>query len=416
MRIFKKIAILTYDLHIQQTSTHRYLSFLETLIEAGYEVELIGVDFPFLPNPINNVKKEEIIEHLRPYVKTLKPSYLNFIQKLLIYADAHHFPYQIKKILLAAHIIFYRVDQWTISRREFENRSFKPDLIISGGSGGIIKSAFSWAKKTNAKLFLDYRDPWTYGYNLLETSQKISYFKKIFTRNQEKRYLKFAEKVITVSETLKSFFPSPYKEKINIIENGSNFSEVKETKKERSVFSIVYIGTLYNDQLIDESFFFALKQFVNKNNLSAQKIKLCFVGSTQNQKLGSVIEKHGLTDFTEIAARKGTSELLYYLLEASLFLHLRYGKRSGIITSKQADYLYFNKPILLPNSDHGDIADSINSYKAGYVCNGRIEVIEEVLDREYHRFLDDQKLLKASTPREELSRKVISKKLLDMIS
>ena len=60
--------------------------------------------------------------------------------------------------------------------------------------------------------------------------------------------------------------------------------------------------------------------------------------------------------------------LLHYMCNASCFLHLRYGKNKGVITSKQAEYLAYRKVILLPNSDNGDIAESILNNNAGVVC------------------------------------------------
>ena len=69
------------------------------------------------------------------------------------------------------------------------------------------------------------------------------------------------------------------------------------------------------------------------------------------------------------------AKLAPVLQNACAFLQLKYGSRTGIITSKQADYLALQKPILLPMTDHGDIAQSIIENKAGYVCNSKEECL-----------------------------------------
>ena len=97
-----------------------------------------------------------------------------------------------------------------------------------------------------------------------------------------------------------------------------------------------------------------------------------------------------------------------------MFLHLKYGDRSQIITSKNADYLMFNKPILLPVSDKGDLAESITRYKAGYICSG-IEETVNALNKEYKKFLNKENVTLDNGDFSFLSRSEISKKLLTVI-
>ncbi|HEY1056104.1 MAG TPA: hypothetical protein VGE24_13250, partial [Emticicia sp.] len=153
--------------------------------------------------------------------------------------------------------------------------------------------------------------------------------------------------------------------KIKVLENGSNFEVDDLINSAPKSFNIVYLGTLYDDQLRDETIFRTLSGFIKYKNPS--EIKLQFIGSSGNKLLPSILKKYRLTNICEITGRLGSDEVKEYLNNASIFLQLKYGQRSDIITSKQADYLLFNKPILLPVSDYGDLCKSIKGNNAGFV-------------------------------------------------
>jgi hypothetical protein len=318
---------------------------------------------------------------------------------------------------LAIHLIFYKSDQWTLDGSNFNFcDSLKPTIIISGGSGGLIKSSYLLAKKYSAKLIIDYRDPWNFGYQLLETKSYIHYFKKRFTFSNELKFLEFASHITTVSDTLKSYFPFKFQHKITVIENGSNF-EINDNqyKFEFKSFNITYTGTLYDDQLNDESFFIALRDFIKENHISSKHLRLQFIGSSNNKNLIQLIKNYNLDNYTKVTRRFNLMELKEVLQESWLFLHLKYGNRSGIITSKNADYLFFNKPILLPNTDNGDIAESILRNKAGYVCKGDSNEIKKVLDIEYQKYINGIDPRFSKTPDLSLTRTEIAKKLNQII-
>lgn len=416
----ENILIITYDLNLNRTFTYRYFSFLKALKEKGHAIKGVGIDFSFKPHPINNLDKNNDTVTFGEDIITIKSKNLNFIQKLLAFSDRNNLPFWVKKYLLALHIIIYKTDQWRVDIKDLDFLiSYKPTIVISGGSSGIIKSAYTLAKKHQAKFIIDYRDPLNFGYHLLETNKMITLFKRYFTIKEELRLLAAADEIITVSDSLKSFFPEEFKHKITVIKNGSNFeqeeipSNIVDCPK---VFNIVYLGTVYNDQLKDISFFNSLKTFMRNNHIKPQLLKLRFLGSSQNKFLPMLIRDLQLQDYTEITDRLNKETLYEYLLDASLFLHLKFGDRSQIITSKQADYLVFRKPILLPVSDNGDIAESIMNNNAGYVCN-TVEENVAVLESLYEKFQKGESLVIPQS--EEMlvknSRSYIAKEFVELV-
>src|SRR6476659_93982 len=201
----KLVWILTYDLKINQTYVFRYASFIKKLNTKNIETLGIGLRFPFKPHPLNNLSLREKTD---VQFETKNIEQLNLVQRLLFYIDKNNYPFSVKKLFLALHIMIYKVDQWFVKLSNFKalHQSDKPSIIISGGSGGVIKTSYLLSKKYNSKLILDYRDPWNFGYHLLETNKLIYLFKKKFTLKTEKKILDYAHHITTVSESLKNFF------------------------------------------------------------------------------------------------------------------------------------------------------------------------------------------------------------------
>lgn len=415
----QSILIVTHDLKLNRIFTTRYFSFIRVLKKQGHLVKGVGIDFTFKPHPINNLDKTKEHLDIDSDIVTIRPKELNLIQKLLTFSDQYRLPFFLKKYLLALHILVYKTDQWVADISDFNAiDKYQPTIVMAGGGGGIIETAYKLSRKYHAKLILDYRDPWNFGYNLLETNKFANQFKKRFTIKRELELLGIADHIITVSASIKSFFPSQFHHKISIIENGSNFEPrilVDAIVGKPKCFNIVYSGTIYDEQLKDVSFFVALKKFIERNNILKGGTVLKFLGSSKNKLLPGLLKKHFLEEHSIITDRLTQDDVKTHLSNASIFLQLKYDDRSQIITSKQADYLMFRKPILLPNSDHGDIEESIKKYNAGYVCDGKVESIIAVLQKEYNKHLSGVSCTLDEKDLSNLSRNKIAEKLLDII-
>jgi glycosyltransferase involved in cell wall biosynthesis len=273
-------------------------------------------------------------------------------------------------------------------------------------------------KKYGAKWVIDYRDPWTLGYPTLAYSIFADKFRKLIQRKDELKFLEHADQIITVSESLKDTFPKKHHHKISIIPNGANTDEMDLSKINPlpSAFSIVYAGTLYPQQLEHNYFFDVVKKFIVENNIKPEDFKLHFIGSDSSDELKSIIKHLDLNDFVNITKRLDLPELYSYMYNASMFLHLKYSNRDKIITSKQYDYLALQKAIILPQSDNGDIAESIIKNEAGYVCHSK-EELYEVLQKEFMKFRNKQdvRIYRSESYVKNLSRDKASEELLKLV-
>lgn len=374
-----QVILILPHLKLNTTSTSRFKSIIFALIEAGISIKIIDFTFPInktigLGHQISN---HEIEPDIKENYITIKPP-LNLIQKLTFYF-LNNFNNRIWKVLNWLHQLVYGTDVFcpnNLNLSQLRLNSYSRNIVIVFGAPfGIFKYAAKLSSIIDAKLILDYRDPWTFGYTPLDAKPFIYKLNQIFNRKRELKFLEQASFITTVSQSLKNLFPKKMHYKIEIFENGTNFHpEDLDINSKPKTFNILYAGTIYNDQLRETIFFEALKNFLVDK--SKTMFKLQFVGSLDNSRLISTIKKFDLMEISEITPRLGNIELKTYLNQAYLFLHLRFGLRKDIITSKQADYLFFNKPILLPMNDDGDLCENIKNNNAGYVCNSVNENIE----------------------------------------
>lgn len=405
------VIILSYDFLENTTSANRFETWKYAL-QKKESISLNIIDFHFEDDKSNTISRSignpnRITES---NVNVIYPK-VCAIQKFVLKARSNYlkFLYQ----------LFFREEVVTPRTIDFLDKlsnveSNEGYLIASGAPYGIFKCASRAADKLGYRLLLDYRDPWTYGYQNLNGFKLTYTLKKFLLRKTERALLEKADLITTVSPTLKSYFPVEFQHKIHVIPNGSNYTESEIREKQDKTFNIVYTGTIYNDQLQDDTFFLALKQFLH--NKDRRNIKLQFLGSFYTTSLKEKIEQYGLSDIVTITKRLKKDELLPYLNNANVFLHLKYGNRSGIITSKQADYLFFRKPILLPVSDNGDLAESISEHKAGYICHNQVEILE-VLEELYHRFQQGEtlKIQQSAEMLKQNSREAIAERFVDLI-
>ena len=411
-----------FNLAINTTSRNRILSFYNTIKRNGLEVTLINPPFiardreVFLNGTITgnmdigegliNIPLKQSIPEALIASLVKKPTYktttavLN-LGYLLITGKDFNYP--------------------TNSLESFfkDNPLSKNDILIaSAPPSTLFIAARKLAKTHGCKLILDYRDPWTYGYKPIDSMPLINDFKKFKSRDQENKGLKAATLINCDSESVKKLFPPQYHYKINPILNGANLQVIDPDKinDSYSKLRIVYLGTIYNDQLVDETFFKALQAFVLKNKLTGGEAEVIFVGSARNQRLKQVISNHKLDGFCVVTERMEISKAMELAYTASAFLHLKYGSRADVDTSKHLDYLALQKAILLPMTDRGNVASLIKKDNAGYVCESE----EECLAALEELWAKHQRGESMKTPRSpeflySISREAEAQKFVDLI-
>mgnify|MGYP003574946104 CR=1 FL=1 len=396
-----------------ETSFNRLLSISENLSKYFEVYFIYGSEHDFKKEE----KKKKIFEIPIVFKKGIIQKTYAFLQKRNAYAA---------KLFFILHYCFTRKEVLDFKENAFlyfqkEKVEFgKNDIIFATHPTLSVQSLGSELKKKyGSKLILEYRDPGVFGYKLIFEKAWMAKARKIFLKNKEQRNLERADLIITISQSLKNFFPEKYHRKIHIIKNGfdSKLISYEKIANSKEQFILTYLGTIYDEQLSDHTFFVALRKFIDKYAIGPQHFKLRFIGSADSIRLKKVIEHFELDNYCNISAKMEIEKIYSNLYDTSMFLHLRYGERREIITSKQYEYLAFQKPILLPVNDHGDLEESIKKYDAGFVCNSENEIIDVLkMSIDNHFNGNPKRIGRTEEELYDLSRQGQEEKLLKLIN
>ena len=364
-----------FNLKINTTSRNRVLSFYEAISKNKIPITLLNP-------PLISREREVFLNGLVEVSRDL--NYASIIslnlkesrtEKLLNYLSKKTYKRNLFAIVNFTHHLIRGIDLYYPSNSllsYFNSGKLKKSdvLIASAPPYALLITATLLSEKSDCKLVLDYRDPWSYGFKPIDSKPIIGEIKKHLWRRSEMKCLRKASLVVCESLATKQLFPKEYHHKIEVIENGANLQVINSSKiqDKTDVFRIIYLGTVYNDQLIDKTFFSVVKKFINQKSVNRSKFQLIFIGSAKNQTLRSIISQYKLEEITTITKRLPLEEAIEICYTASIFLHLRYGDRNEVDTSKHLDYLALQKPILLPISDNGNMAEKTKKNNAGYVC------------------------------------------------
>ncbi len=416
------IILLLPHINGNETSIERFKSFIYAIKLHYKHFKIVNFQFPpskslFLG--IDEIDKDDksISNLYNNYLISVKPD-LNTIQSVF-FKLANEKNRKYVKPLIWLHQMVYGNDIFTptnIQRlvNSLVSLEIKKGFVIAcGGPFGLWSVADNLSKKLNYKLVLDYRDPYTFGFPPIDGSVVIHKIKQFFKQNSELKLLNKANLITTVSTSLKNFFPIQIHKKIFVLPNGSNLNINNALINPTPTnFNIVYAGTLYNTQLNNKVFFEALKIFIIDKDVST--INLFFLGASNNLKLKKILTKYNLLVITTITQRQTKEKMLNYMCNASCFLHLKYGYNSGVITSKQAEYLAFKKAILLPVSDFGDLAESITTNIAGEVCNSVNQTLT-FLNNLWLKHINNQSLIIERRPNTIITRESIANDFITLI-
>ncbi|WP_026905170.1 hypothetical protein [Pedobacter glucosidilyticus] len=387
----KQIILILPHLKDNTTSTERFISIIKELHRINVRFKIIEFIYPFKKSVGLGHQKtnDELPKYIVDNIININAQ-LNFLNRLAFKClDAYEYP--VWKFLNWVHQVVFRNDVFFPGMVDPKLlkvlEGFDNTVVVFGGPFSIFSYAKSLSEKVISKLILDYRDPWTFGYTPVAGNKIIYRINCILNRRREYKILLKASKVITVSHSLKKLLPLSIQSKTVVFENGCNFSASDINLELSDTFDILYAGTLYKCQLKDGTFFEALMLFLEGKD--RRKIRLIFAGAGSQAFLIENLANYNLLDIALLTVRLSRDEMIKLFNKSSLFLHLKYGERRFIITSKQSDYLFFNKPILLPVSDKGDLENSISYNKAGFVCNSVKENVE-ILNLLWYKFLNKQ--------------------------
>lgn len=397
-----------------QTGFNRLLSIAESLSKS-YEVHFVYGDRNKSKGPVKT--RENLVEIPLSYSSS---SLHNFYKYLLDNGRR-----RIAKLLLITYYFFTGKEIFDLGRefnkyKKNTNITLSKDdiVIVSFPSITVHNLGYALKQEFGCKLILDYRDPGVFGYQLIEENKILSFLRRFFLKRRELRNLKSADLIITISDSIRRLFPEKYANSVEVIRNGYDAKKINfdRISYHSSTFNLVYLGSVYNDQLVDITFFKAVRKFINTHAIQPQNFQLRFIGTGESIRLKEVIKHFHLDPYTYIGQKMPIEQIYDELYGATLFFHLKYGERKEIITTKQYEYLAFQKPILLPINDYGDLEESIKKYSAGFICENEDEIVK-ILEKTYNEHVQGKAVKITRTAEElyQLSRQAQEEKLLKLI-
>lgn len=411
----KRIFVFSYHgRETYQTGFNRLLSIAESF-SSSYEVHFIYGNKNKMDMPI------KVTGNLIEIPLSYTPGFFHNHYKKLIESGRRI----LSKFLLAGYYLFTGKEIFDLGR-EFNKYKKKTNInltkddviLVSFPSIAIHNLGYTLKQEFGCKLILDYRDPGVFGYKLIEDNKILSFLRKKFLKRNEIRNLKAADLIITISESIRSLFPEKYREFIEVVRNGYDLKKINFNfiKHDQITFKMVYLGTVYNDQLEDITFFKALRKFIDLYVVQPQYFQIRFIGSGESLKLKEIIKHFKLEPYTSISQKMPISQVYTELYTTAMFFHLKYGDRKEIITTKQYEYLAFQKPILLPVNDYGDLEESIKKYDAGFVCESEKEIVDVLkMSIDNHFNGNPRRITRTEEELYDLSRQGQEEKLLKLI-
>ncbi len=281
------------------------------------------------------------------------------------------------------------------------------DLVISTAgpySTHIVADAIK--RRGQAKKWVaDYRDTWSNNY----IYPGIAPFRWIESW-WERRLLKRADLITTVSEPFTRQFTGLTKTPVVAIENGFDPSDLKDISAEPifpcdDKIRIVHTGSIYLGKRDPTPLFRVLR------DLKDDRIEVLFVGERQAN-LAALIEEYGVGAWVKEVGRVSRGDALRMQRDAEALLFLPWNDASvdGVLTGKLFEYLFSGTPILAVGATQLEASQQlIMEAEGGWVCLTD-DSIKESLQK-----IPEKNVIAKQSVLDRYNRKVLADRLLEAV-
>ncbi len=268
-------------------------------------------------------------------------------------------------------------------------------------------------KKTNKPWVVDLRDPWVGNKFIYERYDEK---RKEKERKLEEEVIKYADKVINVTENITNDYIARYpqfKDKFITITNGFDISDKVEENIESEKFIINYSGIVTDGQS-PEIFLKAVEELVLKDSNFKNDLLINFTGTIVDKYM-YLFDNSNIKDNVKINSYQPHNTVLKEMKKASINLLIlpNTEESKGIYTGKIFDYILSEKPILAIMPLGGVASDLINSKKIGVaVENNDLNGTRDFIEKTYLAWRNGENLnTSAINICNEFDRRILTKKL-----
>jgi len=290
-------------------------------------------------------------------------------------------------------------------------------IIASGGPFTLFRFAHLLHKKFEVPWMADYRDEWSINV-ISRTSYLPGKFIKFIEKRSEKKWVKSAVGIISVSKVIADNIAGFVNKPADVVMNGFEERYFKDLSQNEqfSDFTITYNGTLYHVQKF-EIFLSAFKKVVDKYR-NKLKIQILFPGLAIDEYMADKVRNYliGYESNFNITGRITPKEVIDLQNKSHVLLGIAYSGTRGFFSTKIFEYLACRKPVILCPSDNDVMAEIIKMANAGYICDNAVEaedrlclLIEEYLNTGQIQCNSDTTFI------QQFTRKAQTKKLAEIL-
>ena len=259
-------------------------------------------------------------------------------------------------------------------------------VIVSGNPFIQFRFGYHLNKRFKIPWVADYRDAWTTSTINNIGNNKISSLINYYHRFFEKKWTRTASLITASSTPIGKSVSKITGVPSSVIFNGfepSDFDNYEHIEKNKNIFQVAYIGTLYSGQDIS-IFIEAFKRFIGKTQAKA---KIIFPGLDLDAAQKKRIEKLmiGYEKFYETSSRIPKSEIHKIEKSSHLLLHVAWKGYDGIIASKIYEYIGSGTNVLVVPGDKGSIDQIVKEAKCGSIFYESEPTFDFLCD-EYEKF------------------------------
>ncbi|MFX1501755.1 MAG: glycosyltransferase [Promethearchaeota archaeon] len=279
-------------------------------------------------------------------------------------------------------------------------------IYASGPKFSTHIIAYFLKLKFKIPIIIEYRDPWGFNpYNIENVSKLV----KSINLFLEKKILKTANIIITISSELKEFLIRHFKEihnkKICIIENGFSLQDKKNLKnKTNRVITFTFIGTLYAKRTIIP-LFRIISKIRNYELLNLFDFRIRIFGKYNKNLLQDIVDRLKIKKYIFFGNYLNRKELINEIKNSTMPLHVGESLNYPTIAFKVWDYLSCQKKILYLGKKDSYTADFLKNNQFGITIplnsldEGTLifkNLLKDLYNNRYNTSIEKEKLLKFS--------------------
>lgn len=291
-------------------------------------------------------------------------------------------------------------------------------IVITTGPPHSVHLIGLGLKKGNTSLrwVADFRDPWS-TWGLLDTLKTGSLARKAHA-HLEKKVLRLADKVITITPFYAKKFSELSGRKVDLITNGFDDTDFVNFRPIRTdVFTIRHVG-IVNEKCDPRPFMRAVKALMMEDPEFSTGVQIDFLGDVHPDFRSFVSEDEQLRSVTTFTPPVSHDDLIAYYQKSSLLLIVLTGYKDaeGYMPGKLFEYIATGLPVLGTGPENGDGSALLRRATAGEIIEGdNQEKIISALKARFRDWKTGAGLAVRNTSTGDFSRRGITKSLAELL-